>query len=162
MSLARNSPLPLDAGDLVEVTGTSGPGEFAPIVDRATVLKIAPSRLPAVVRQVGLPDLLTGQEDSQWVEIKGVVHAVHTTQRHLYLEVKMRDGDISAMTVLRSQGEGQSLAQSLVDATVTVRGVAGTVFNAQGQMTGAHLIFPGIETVHIEEQRADRSVSIAG
>ncbi len=151
VSLARNSPLPLDAGDLVEVTGTSGPGEFAPIVDRATVLKIAPSHLPAVVRQVGLPDLLTGREDSQWVEIKGVVHAVHTTQRHLYLEVKMRDGDISAMTVLRSQGEGQSLAQSLVDATVTVRGVAGTVFNAQGQMTGAHLIFPGIETVHIEE-----------
>jgi diguanylate cyclase (GGDEF)-like protein len=151
VSLAKTSPVPLAAGDLVEVTGVSDPGQFAPVVDVATVERIEPSHLPEAPRRVGLTDLLTGKEDSQWVEIEGVVHAVRMTQRHLYLDMKMRDGEISAMTLKRTDAENETLIRSLVDATITVRGVAGTVFNAQRQMTGAHLIFPGIETVKIEE-----------
>jgi diguanylate cyclase (GGDEF)-like protein len=151
VSLVSNSAVPLRAGDLVEVTGVSGPGEFAPVVDQATVVRIEPAHLPLAAPRVGLTDLLTGTYDSQWVEVEGVVHAVRMTQRHLYLEMKIRDGNIEAMSLKRSDAENQQLTRSLVDAIITVRGNAGTVFNAQRQMTGAHLIFPGIETVHIEE-----------
>jgi diguanylate cyclase (GGDEF)-like protein len=149
--LAANSKIPLTAGDVVDVTGVSGPGNFAPVVDLATVEKISSGHLPDLAPRVGLTELLTAKYDSQWVELEGVVRAVRMTQRHIYLELKLRDGDITAMTFKRSDAENQAMARSLVDATITIRGVAGAMFNEQRQMTGAHLIFPGIEVIHVED-----------
>ncbi len=46
VALSALPSVTLRAGDLVEVTGTSGPGDFAPIVDHASARLLGHSRLP--------------------------------------------------------------------------------------------------------------------
>lgn len=140
------------AGELVEVTGVSGPGDFAPVIDHATLRAVRDLRLPSKAHRVDMADLLTGEQDSQWVEVQGVVRAVHIVDNRLYLDLSMRGGDITAMTVWDG-GTPASLraVQSLADARIRLRGNAGTVFNSLRQMTGAHILFPGLETLAVEQ-----------
>jgi signal transduction histidine kinase/CheY-like chemotaxis protein len=147
VALARTPPAGLQAGDLVEVTGVSGAGDFAPIVDRATARGIGQSQLPAAAPSVSLTQMLTGDEDGQWVEIEGVVRSIVEEGMNVALNLAMSDGMIAATTV-RETGADYA---SLVDAKVKLRGNCGPTFNHQGQLTGAHLLFPGLATVKVEE-----------
>jgi len=136
---------PIKIGDLVEVTGKSGPGEYAPVIDYAQARRISAAQLPSSAPGVSMASMLAGEVDAQWVEIQGVVHAVHADGRHVYFDLAVRDGDITAMMVQTNQAD----FSSLVDATVAIRGNEGTVFNNQRQLTGAHLLFPGIDALRV-------------
>lgn len=72
--LLANSGLfaPYRRGDLLEVSGVSDPGEFAPIVRVSQARKIGTSTNPPP-RAVSYHQLLTGALDAQWVEVTGVV-----------------------------------------------------------------------------------------
>ena len=72
--LLANSGLfaPFRRGDLLEVSGVSDPGEFAPIVKVSQARKIGTSTNPSP-RAVSYHQLLTGALDAQWVEVTGVV-----------------------------------------------------------------------------------------
>ncbi len=59
-------------GDLLEVSGVSDPGEFAPIVRVSQARKIGTSTNPPP-RAVSYHQLITGALDAQWVELAGVV-----------------------------------------------------------------------------------------
>jgi diguanylate cyclase (GGDEF)-like protein len=145
VSLADRPVAEFHNGDLVEVTGISDPGEYAPVVAHATVRRIGASHFPATAPKVTLNDILKGELDGQWVEVEGVVRGVRVAVRHTYLDLALRDGTTTAMTV-RNDGVDYS---DLVDATIRLRGNAGTVFNNQRQMTGAHVLFPGLETLRV-------------
>jgi diguanylate cyclase (GGDEF)-like protein len=133
-------PIP---GTLVDVTGFTAPGSYAPIIDLAHITVLGNRRLPAGAKRATLPTLLTGAEDSQWVEIEGVVHSVVESNSVMIVELAMDSGIIAATTV-RQPGVDYD---SLVDKLVRIRGNAGAIFNANRQLTGARLFFPGIETV---------------
>ena len=137
---AGPAPLP---GTLVDVTGVSSPGNYARIIDQAHVTVLGNSRLPANAKPVTLPRLRTGAEDSQWVEIEGVVHSVVESNITTTLEVAMDSGTIDAATV-RQPGVDY---RPLVDRWVHIRGNAGAIFNANRQLIGARLFFPGLEAV---------------
>ncbi len=137
-------PLP---GTLVDVSGFSGPGDFAPIVDQSQIRVIAPSHLPRHATTVTLSHLLTGADDCRWVEIEGVVRNVLDSSTHVTLQVTMADGIIGT-TAVKQPGVDYS---RLVDATVRIRGNAGTMFNSNRQMTGIRLYFPGLQTVTVVE-----------
>ena len=139
--------VPLRTGELVEITGVSGPGDFAPIVDRAQARVIGLSHLPSAAPLVTLTKLLAGQEEGQWVELEGVVHSVQESGPSIALDLALTDGNIMATTV-REPGADYA---SLVDAKVRVRGNAAPMFNHSGQLTGARLLFPGLGTLHVEE-----------
>src|SRR5581483_992068 len=64
-------------GDLIDVTGASDPGEFAPVVVAKNVRKIGTREIPSP-RPVTFEELAAGVLDSQWVEISGVVRYVET------------------------------------------------------------------------------------
>ena len=72
--LLANSGLfsPFRRGDLLEVSGVSDPGQFAPIVKVSQARKIGTSTNPPP-RSVSYHQLLTGALDAQWVELTGVV-----------------------------------------------------------------------------------------
>jgi signal transduction histidine kinase len=59
-------------GDLLELSGDTDPGEFAPIVKVAKASKLGTAPLPAP-RPVTYHQLITGSLDAQWVEVSGVV-----------------------------------------------------------------------------------------
>ena len=134
-------------GMLVDVSGVSGTGDFAPIVDRGQIEVVGESQLPAFARLVNLSELLTGVDDGQWVEIEGVVRSVYRTKSNIILYMATSEGIISAIT----PRDLDYNFDSLVDAKVKLRGNDGPVFNRMRQMTGTHLLFPGLETIRIEE-----------
>src|ERR1035438_10119053 len=61
--------LHMPAGSLVEVDGNTTPGDFAPSIEHASIRVLDHAALPAP-RRKSLQDLLTGQEDSQWIDRK--------------------------------------------------------------------------------------------
>ena len=138
------TPLP---GTLVDVSGVSAPGDFAPIIDQARITFVADSQLPAQAKPVTLPHLLTGAEDGQWVEIEGVVHSVVESASNITLEVATADGTIGATTVKRVGTD----YDHLVDATVRLHGNAAPLFNSNRQMTGVRLFFPGRQAITVLE-----------
>jgi diguanylate cyclase (GGDEF)-like protein len=143
---------PPTPGTLVDISGVSAPGEFAPIIVRSRIRVIAPSHLPLQAMTVTLSRLLTGTDDCRWVEIEGVVRNVLESGAHVTLQVAMADGTIGATTV-KLPGVDYN---RLVDATVRIRGNAGTMFNSKRQMTGSRLYFPGLQTLTVVEPgRAD-------
>lgn len=140
----KDPPTP---GTLVDITGVSAPGEFAPIIDQSRIRVIASSHLPLHAMTVTLSHLLTGTDDCRWVQIDGVVRNVIDSPNHITFQVAMADGTIGATTV-KQPGVDYN---RFVDATVRIRGNAGTVFNSNRQMTGSRLYFPGLQTVTVLE-----------
>jgi len=147
VALAVTPPVPLKPGDLVEVTGTTGAGDFAPIVDHAQARVVGHAPLPAFARRVGINDLLIGNTDGQWVEVEGVVHAVRQVDHNVFLDLALTDGQLTVFTVRDPEAD----FARLVDSKVLVRGNAAPLFNHQGQMTGTHMLFPGMVSLVVEE-----------
>ena len=147
VALAATPAVPLVPGQLVEVTGVSGPGDFAPIVSHATTRLVAESQLPTEAPRVNLTRLLAGADDGQWMEMEGVVRSVSEHEGKAVLKLALGDGLIAATAV----NEPGVTYEGLVDAMVRIRGNAGPSFNRQRQITGAHIMFPGMAGVRVEE-----------
>jgi signal transduction histidine kinase/DNA-binding response OmpR family regulator len=134
-------------GQVVQVTGVSTNGDFAPIVLATSVTFAGTAPLPANAPRVTLSQMLSGAEDGQWVEVEGVVRTVLRKEQRIHLELGMSDGLIFASTtdqVIENYA-------NLVDARVILRGNAVPRFNHQLQMTGAALLFPGRAVLHVEQ-----------
>ena len=153
VALSVTPAVPLKIGELVEVKGTSGAGDFAPIVENARARVIGESRLPSVAPRVSFTQLLTGAEDGQWVEIEGMVHSIEDNGNNVALNLALADGSIAATTV---KEPGADYA-ALIDARISLRGNAAPSFNHQWQMTGAHLLFPGLATLKVEAPAPSKS-----
>jgi signal transduction histidine kinase/ActR/RegA family two-component response regulator len=141
-------PLPFEAGDLVEITGLSAAGDFAPIVKGSEARVIGKAPLPTTAPRLSLTELLTGAEDGQWVEVEGLVHAVRESGKSVSLSLAMSDGPLTANTTIEQAGTDY---ESLVNAKVRLRGNMAPLFNHQQQMTGVHLFFPTRAQVTVEE-----------
>ena len=132
-------------GDVVEVEGVSEPGEFAPIVHPLAARIIGHSDLPQPLR-VTYEELVTGREDSQWVEVSGLVRAAFIeTSTNRTLEIVAGGGRLTAFV----PGLTQSDLSTLVDSEVRIRGVCGTWFNKQRQLFGVRLVVPHREDISV-------------
>jgi len=148
VALSRVPPVPLKAGQVVEIEGVSGAGDFAPIVDAAEARVVGEASVPSSAPKVTLTDMLSGADDGQWVEVEGVVHSVRMTEKNVFLTLALSDGNLLAITVREAGAD----YRSLVDAKVRLRGNAAPLFNHMGQMTGSHMLFPDLLTsVKVEE-----------
>jgi hypothetical protein len=137
------------AGDMVEITGISAAGGYAPIVKASEVRAIGKSPLPSPKR-VTFAQILTGAEDGQWVEVEGVVHAVRESKKNISLSLALSDGAMTATTI-KEVGVDYD---SLVDAKVRIRGNQAPLFNHHGAITGAYLLFPDRAELTVEEPGA--------
>ena len=145
ISLSSTPAVPLKAGQLIDVTGVSGSGDFAPIVEHASARLVGESHLPPKSERVSMTNMLTGAEDGHWVEIEGVVRSVQESGMNIFLNLALGDGSLIAGTV-REHAVNYA---SLVDAKIRLRGNVAPTFNHQMQLTGAHILFPGIETLTV-------------
>jgi diguanylate cyclase (GGDEF)-like protein len=140
--------LPLQPGDLVDLQGQSAMGDYAPILDHAQVKYEGKSQLPPSAIQAAMRQLLSGRLDGQWVEVDGLVHAVHSSAANVTLDLATSDGSVSA-TTRREDGVDYD---ALIDARIRLHGNAGPQFNKKRQLVGVHLFFPNMTQVKVTEQ----------
>jgi len=132
---------PLAVGQLVEVEGYSGRGQYAPVVigERLRLLGQAP--LPPA-KPVSLEQLLSGQEDSQLVEIQGIARSVEEySTNYFWIEIATGGGRLTA--------EASELPvphpEALADSAIKVRGICITHFNLGRQLIDVRLLIPRAE-----------------
>jgi len=130
-------------GTWLEVDGVTGPGEFAPIVDRSTLRILGEKPLPNP-RMVSLDRLSTGVEDGQWIEFEGTVRSA--AFRDSMLDLMIAAGRLQ-VEVMTQPGERQF--GWLIDARVRVRGTAGPILNQRGQLIGTTVYAPSLKDIDI-------------
>lgn len=139
---------PLLPGQMVEVEGVTGPGEYAPVILPTSVKLVSQDKLPAA-EPVSLTQLISGHKDSQLVEFTGIVRAVHYEKESGYFLIDFEQGG-DRITVYSKQLPIQQ-AQDLVDSTVKVCGVCSTMFNHQRQLFGVRVLVPTADGLIVEK-----------
>jgi hypothetical protein len=115
------------AGDRLEVSGWTGPGNFAPEILRPSFRVLGPGALPPAPA-VSSERLMTGAEDSQWVQVRGVVRAMtRTNETSSCCSDRRQPGRPPGSAVPKHP------AHYMLDATVSVR-ACGSLFNQKGQL----------------------------
>jgi PAS domain S-box-containing protein len=134
----------LKTGDLVEVTGFSDAGGYAPMVIPQKVTTVGTAALPPA-RRATLFQMATGQFDSQWIEAYGVVRSC--TEDNNLLRIKLTDSDGTLFVYL----PGEPVPPNLIDSVVRVRGVCTTHPNANRQISSLVVWSPALDFFKIED-----------
>ncbi len=155
---STNTP-PLLPGQIVEVEGTTSPGEYAPIVVPSRVAVVGSAALPAA-KPVTYEELASGNEDSQFVEITGIVRWVRRDEPSDYQVVEITTGGGRLSVYVRQLPAQRS--EDLLDSTVRVRGVCSTQFNHQRQLFAIRLMVPRPDDLVVVSPAAQEPFAIAG
>ena len=132
-------------GDGVEVEGFSDPGGFSPMVLVTKFRRIGRQVVPPPLRP-STELLLSGSQDTQWVEVEGVVRQHHPSgpgPERLTLVVAGH-----RCPVILSNRSGH-LPTQLVDARVRVRGVLLNIANLRSQVAGLKIHSNGRQDIDI-------------
>jgi PAS domain S-box-containing protein len=144
----------LQAGQIVEIEGQSSRGEYAPIIEPSRLRLLGSGTFPAA-KPVAFELLSSGQEDSQFVEVHGIVRAVRFDAPSKYYQIDLAIAGERVTAVARSLPG--TLQTDLVDSTVVARGVCLTRFNRQRQLFNIRLLVPRLEDLVIEKPSAGDS-----
>jgi signal transduction histidine kinase len=139
-------PPMLVSGQQVEVSGLCSPGEYAPVVVVARVQVVGTAPLPAP-KPVTYEQLASGMEDSQFVEITGIVRSVQKLNDSPYNLIEITTGGGQLSVYAKKLPVQQS--DELLDSTVRVRGVCSTKFNHQRQLFAIRLMVSRPEDLEI-------------
>jgi signal transduction histidine kinase len=127
-----NASKGLAAGQEIEITGITDVGDYAPIV-KASVARIIGKQPLPIPHRVAINQLFTGLEDSQRIEVSGVVRSATILDERHFLNLAM-DGQRLIVSVENvNQSNATELINGLVDTTVRVRGVCYSRYNMRGQ-----------------------------
>ncbi|HYJ48156.1 MAG TPA: hypothetical protein VEV81_16205, partial [Pyrinomonadaceae bacterium] len=139
--------LKLEPGQVVEVEGVCGPGDYAPVLisSRIQVLEKGPRLTP---RQIPTDRLASGKEDGQWVEVHGVVRSMSSDASHLFFDIDVNGNRIKAQV---PDYYSREMPQHLVDAEVSVQAVCGTQFNQKRQLIGVQLFVPSLDAISVDK-----------
>ena len=140
-------PTNLVTGQLVEIEGLTGQGEFAPVVQARRINVLGEGKFPAA-RPVSFEQLISGREDSQFVEIEGVVRSTRFDEHSKFfsIEIATGGGQLTAVAAQLPVKDGVALT----DSTIKVRGVCYTQFNQRRQLFGIRLLVPRAEDLQVE------------
>ena len=144
----------LKSGQNVEIEGQSSRGEFAPIIELSHLRILGPGTFPAA-RPVTSEQLSSGLEDSQFVEIHGIIRSVHfdDVSKYYQIDIAIAGERVTALT----RDLPGTLKSDLPDSTVMARGVCITRFNRQRQLFNLRLLVPRLEDLVIEKPAAGDS-----
>jgi PAS domain S-box-containing protein len=137
---------PLQPGQLVEIEGISATPDFAPQIDKPKIRVLGQGSLPEA-RRVTYGRMASSQEDSQWVEIEGIVRNATKGDPGLTVDLAAEGGRLSVI-IPDSHGV---VPGYLVDAKVRIQGVCGAAFNHKNQITGVMLYSPSLNQLRIVE-----------
>jgi hypothetical protein len=109
------------SGELWELEGHSGTGDFAPVIIAKQITRLGESLLPAPVSPTW-SELLNGSRDVQWAELKGLVTDVRSNTISLHLPEGRLEVEL--------EGSSKNELQPFLKSVVKIRGVLYAVWNA--------------------------------
>ena len=111
-------------GDVMEISGLSHPGGYAPTIVKPHLKKLGTTPLPKA-KPVTIEQLMSGVEDSQRVEISGIVRTAQRSQDYLGIELVSGGYRFRAYAPPTPHTD----LQTLIGARVLLRGTAAVSFN---------------------------------
>lgn len=146
-------------GQFVEIEGVTGPGKFAPVI-RETRLRVLGQRVLPKATLFPFSQLENGQQDSQWVQVRGIVRSAvvdRTSWREptLALRVASEGGEFNVRVPI----DHEQKFSSWVDSEVLIEGVCGSLYNADRQLTGVLFYVPRLRFIRIEAPAKEVPVS---
>ena len=135
------------AGQAAAVEGYSGMGPYAPILRQPRFRLLGPGRLP-MAKPLTLEQLRTGQEDSQRVEVQGIVRHLAVESGHLALTFSTSGGVLKAFV---PDFGTNPIPAHLVDAEVWARGVCEAIVNQDRQQVGVRLLTVGLADIRVSK-----------
>ncbi|HET7624252.1 MAG TPA: PAS domain S-box protein, partial [Verrucomicrobiae bacterium] len=134
----------LKTGDLVDIRGVSNPGGFAPVVLPREVTPSGTAAFPKP-RRATLFQLATGQYDSQWVEIRGVIRAVSEEDNLTRLKISDTDGTVFVDI------PSENAPTNLLDSVVRLRGICAAHATSTRQISSLVIWCPSLDFVNVED-----------
>ena len=132
----------LRPGDLIDISGVSSLGDFAPVIVDPQVGFVGRAQLPTPFKA----DLLDGNlpaADSKWCTFRGVVHTAQEQGPHTNLKVGTGPAEVTVQLPMLIHGE------DLVDREISVTGVFGVLFNDRRQAVGHQILVPSPEFLKV-------------
>jgi len=133
----RLRDLSISPGDLVDLEGVTDPGGFAPEIVIRKAPKVVGRGTPPRPAKVSLEEILIGTQDSNWVEVEGVVQSLDMEDGQAIIRLHWGVHRIKVYV-----HQTTPLPSSLIGAKVRVQGVCGSEFNARGQFLSASIYVP--------------------
>lgn len=144
VSVPHRPILPIQSADEVDITGVTGPGDYASIVDASDIHVVGKSKLPTPLK-VSSEDLFSGAYDCDWIEVQGLVRAVHYGTGTVALEIVSNGRSFPAVSVRQPEANYDALVDSQIQLTANTS----PVFNSRRQMVGVHAFFPSIGQIRV-------------
>jgi|ERR1700722_8127260 len=146
----------LNAGDEVEIQGPTAPGDYVPMILAKRVRVLGRTTLPAPGRMT-YEQLATGKEDSQWVEVQGVVHSVVPgTKDRTRLDLMLTGQRLTALIGNLDVAK----AEKLIGATVRLQGVCRTRYNRKRQLRAPYLSVTSLSNIVVEDPAPDEIAAV--
>ncbi len=137
-------------GGIYVVTGARSlkihAGFFAPMIVHSHIKVLGVAPLPSA-RRVSFDRLVSGREDSQWVQVEGVVHKIEVLNGQVVLQVASREWHFEVLMPWNLR----RAASGLVDSKARFRGAAGGLYNGRSQFIDAVVCVPDMREVKAEE-----------
>lgn len=146
--LEMRPPAPFEPGNKVHVEGVVGPGEFLPVIWPDSIQQTGIAPLPEY-RRVTAEELFTPALDCAPVEVQAVVKGTSFSDKYLVVDLQIDGWPVRAL--LPQHEQLSRLPWQLLERRVRVRGVAGTHFNDQRQMSGRLIFVARLGDFTVEE-----------
>lgn len=131
-------------GDEIEVSGVTDPLGFYPSIRDARVILIGKKPLPLPIRP-RVDEMFSPELDSQWVEVPAVIIGSELGDGRHTLTVEVYGNQFKAELPIR-EGAG-SRSSEWMQRRVLLRGVMGTIFNQDKQMTDRHFFLHSLDAL---------------
>ncbi len=137
----------LAPGELVEVTGITYQGAYAPTITAPTVRVIGAAPLPAA-RPVSIEQLMSGAEDSQRVEISGIVRDARMEGSRIAIDLAAGGYRFRAFATV----PGNFQFSKLIGSQVRIRGTAAEAHNRSlRQLIFVEIYIPTLSDLVVEK-----------
>jgi signal transduction histidine kinase len=150
-----NVPL-LHAGQRIQIKGFTGPGDFAPVVISQTLRPLGDTDFPAP-EAASFRKLMSGNFDSQWVALKGVVRNQWLATNSSTVALFAGDG---LLKVVLPAAPPEWRKTNFVDASIEVHGICRTLFDEHRRLQGVEIQTPSWTQFTIREARAVDSLTL--
>ena len=143
-ALAGKDFAQVQPGCRVRVKGVTRPISFFPDIDGAEITSISSGVLPEP-RKISLADLSSRSVDSEWVEVEAVVVATETGAPGYTLMIEVGGQPFKAY--VPNHPDAEKLAAALMQKKVRLRGIVGSLYNENRQLTGRFFLVPSFEQI---------------